>query len=341
MSDLTPQELDELASAYLDGEATAEERAMVEADPDLLARAEQFRQAAAEVASPVAEAGREESISQALESFKPAKAKPAKARPGKLSAWLGQGNWKMPRLRLPSQDRLRNPKLVPIFSVAAVLVVVFLAISIIVLLGDDTSDDDSEALAPDTTSAAIQASEADQFLESAEFQAATGEILDGLLDEMSITPAAIATSTTAPQPVSLSDASAADDDASADFTPAAEGRASDTEESEAEKSVPAELADADISTSTGECLTEGGIEAPSDEDISDEGELEDTDEEPEPGDPDAIERSPSPSFDDRPATELEVPEPPSVRPSPPPAESSAVSSNTIPSDFEDAPLIEC
>ena len=322
---------------------------MVEADPDLLARAEQFRQAAAEVASPVAEAGREESIAQALESFRPAKAKSSK-----LSTWLGQRNWKMPRLRLPSQDRLRNPKLVPIFSVAAVLVVVFLAISIIVLLGDDTSDDDSEAMAPATTSAAIQASEFDQFLESAEFQAAADEILDGILDEMSATPAALATSTTAPQSAaprsaSLSDGFAADDDASTDegasaasafVAPAAEGRASDTEETEAENSGPAELADAAISTSTGECLTEGGVEALSDEDISAEGELEDTDEEPEPGDPDAIERSGSPSFDDRPATELEVPEPPSVRPSPP-AESSAVSSNTIPSDFEDAPLLEC
>jgi hypothetical protein len=44
-----PTDLDELASAYLDDEATAEERARVEADPDLLARVERMREVAAAV----------------------------------------------------------------------------------------------------------------------------------------------------------------------------------------------------------------------------------------------------------------------------------------------------
>ncbi|MEY2449352.1 MAG: hypothetical protein QOH79_2828 [Acidimicrobiaceae bacterium] len=44
---------DELASAYLDDDATAEERARVEADPALLARVEEFRAVRDELAAPV------------------------------------------------------------------------------------------------------------------------------------------------------------------------------------------------------------------------------------------------------------------------------------------------
>ena len=353
---MTPQERDELASAYLDGEATAEERAMVEADPALLARAEQLRHAAAEVAGPVAEAGREEIIAQALESFKPAEAKSSK-----LPAWLGQRKRKMPKLRISSRGRLRNPHLVPIFSVAAVLVVVFLAISVIVLLSDDTGDDDSDAVASRTTSAATQA------LESA---------LAERSDEMSAASAATAAATTAaatPAPaiaaaqlVAPEDAVSADDASEAAFAPAttsaaqfvsppdaddaapaAEGRTSDLPEETAEGigdlnaagpplagPPPPESADfAMADTGASECPTEEGLAAPSEDDDS-EGELEE-EEEPAPGDPDAIERSAPPSSDTRPDTELETPEPPSVA-SPPPADSSDVSSDTIPPDHEDA-----
>jgi hypothetical protein len=54
MTDSTPDpELDELVAAYLDGEATAEERARVQGDPLLLARAEQLRAVSRLVAEPV------------------------------------------------------------------------------------------------------------------------------------------------------------------------------------------------------------------------------------------------------------------------------------------------
>ena len=46
-------ELDELLSAYLDGEATTDEAARVEGDPELQARLEELRGAAALVATPV------------------------------------------------------------------------------------------------------------------------------------------------------------------------------------------------------------------------------------------------------------------------------------------------
>ena len=355
---MTPQERDELASAYLDGEATAEERAMVEADPALLARAEQLRHAAAEVASPVAEAGREEIIAQALESFKPAEAKSSK-----LPAWLGQRKRKMPKLRISSRGRLRNSQLVPIFSVAAVLVVVFLAISVIVLLGDDTGDDDSDAVASRTTSAATQALEAALAERSDEMSAASAATAAATTAAATPAPA-----TTAAQLVAPEDAVSADDAPEAAFAPAttsaaqfvsppdaddaapaAEGRTSDLPEETAEGigdlnaagpslagPPPPESADfamSDTSASAGECPTEEDLAAPS-EDEDSEDELEE-EEEPAPGDPDAIERSAPPSSDTRLDTELETPEPPSVAPTPP-ADSSDVSSDTIPPDHEDA-----
>ena len=50
---MTPPELDELASAYLDGEATAQEAALVESDPGLQARVEELRAVRDLVAAPV------------------------------------------------------------------------------------------------------------------------------------------------------------------------------------------------------------------------------------------------------------------------------------------------
>jgi len=52
MSAPTPR--DELASAYLDGEATSDERALVEADAPLLARVEELRAVRRTLATPVA-----------------------------------------------------------------------------------------------------------------------------------------------------------------------------------------------------------------------------------------------------------------------------------------------
>lgn len=51
--EMTPQELDELASAYLDGEATAQEAALVESDPRLQALVEELRAVRNLVAAPV------------------------------------------------------------------------------------------------------------------------------------------------------------------------------------------------------------------------------------------------------------------------------------------------
>ena len=69
---MTDDELDLLASAYLDGEATSEEVAMVERDRELLARVEEMRSVAEQVSVPVAgpdPSVKEQHLAAALATF--------------------------------------------------------------------------------------------------------------------------------------------------------------------------------------------------------------------------------------------------------------------------------
>ena len=71
---MTPQELDELASAYLDGEATAEEAALAESDPELQARVEELQAVRDVVAAPVevpSDEVRDQMIARALDHRAP------------------------------------------------------------------------------------------------------------------------------------------------------------------------------------------------------------------------------------------------------------------------------
>ncbi|WP_420434225.1 anti-sigma factor family protein [Candidatus Poriferisocius sp.] len=72
--EMTPQDLDELASAYLDGEATAEEAALVESDPRLQDLVEELRAVRDLVATPVdlpSDEVRDQMIAQALDHRAP------------------------------------------------------------------------------------------------------------------------------------------------------------------------------------------------------------------------------------------------------------------------------
>ncbi len=72
--EMTPQQMDELASAYLDGEATPEEAALVEGDPRLQELVEEFRAIRDLVAAPVelpSDEVRDQMIAQALEHRAP------------------------------------------------------------------------------------------------------------------------------------------------------------------------------------------------------------------------------------------------------------------------------
>ncbi|WP_419927141.1 anti-sigma factor family protein [Candidatus Poriferisocius sp.] len=72
--DLNPQEMDELASAYLDGEATPEEVALVESDPRMQALVEELRAVRDLVAAPVempSDEVRDQMIARALDHRAP------------------------------------------------------------------------------------------------------------------------------------------------------------------------------------------------------------------------------------------------------------------------------
>lgn len=222
MSDLTPQDRDELASAYLDGEATAEEQAIVEADPALLARVEQFRQAATEVANPVVEVGREKIIAQALE---------ISATRRRLKGLVPKGLFR--KLRIPPQGHRR---LVPIYSVAAVLVVAFLATSIFLLLSNDDSLEDSDAAFP-----------------TAELPPATTQALASLSESASFPTTVLATSErTIEIPATITQAPAADDtsfdaaDLSSSDSSAASGPASEAAPALAPPDPEARIDDSDL-----------------------------------------------------------------------------------------------
>ena len=311
MNDLTPQERDELASAYLDGEATAAEQAMVEADSDLLARVEQLRHAAEEVASPVAEAGREEIIAQALKAFKP-EAKKARETPR-------LGILPLLKDKLSIGDRLRNRQLVPIFGVAAALVVVFLAISIFALTSEDTSDDF------DAASSAMTAESA-QILESADLQAD-----EALAD----TAPAFAPATTAAQAADFApttSAAPATTAVSPAVAPSGEGRPfTEIEQDDMRDGAEAQQAAGPPQEARAQLAEpDGGLDAECPED-------EPAEEEPSISEPDDAQNSLDP--DTSPETSLN---PSSTTSSLPPEEASEEDSSDLNTDiFEDAPLAEC
>jgi negative regulator of sigma E activity len=133
---MTDDERDELASAYLDGECTAEERRQVEEDPVLRARADELATVRAAVAAPVPAppADRQEAtIAAALTEF------------GRI-----HGTDAPASLTVARQARRTRPtwtRLAPLGAVAAVLVAV---VGLAVALRDRDSGDDAD----DATAAA-------------------------------------------------------------------------------------------------------------------------------------------------------------------------------------------
>ena len=333
-NDLTPEERDELASAYLDGEATAEEQAMVEADSDLLARVEQLRHAAQEVASPATEAGREEIIAEAMKAFKP---EPAK-QPEKLASRQPRIWRKKSRsgFLLELREQLRNRRLAPILGAAAALAVVFLAITFFALTSEDTGDD-SDAASSATTS------EFAQILESAELQTD-----DALADSAAaFAPAtAAASATTAAQAADFAPATTVAMAASPDPAPSGEGaidamtqadlstgaEASSLEaEEQPEADGPPPQADGPPQEARAQLAEpDGGLDAecPEDEPAEEGSSISEPDDAQDSLDPDT---SPETSLN-----------PSSTTSSLPPEEASGEDSSDLNTDiFEDAPLAEC
>lgn len=123
MTDFDPTPDDEIVSAYLDGEATPAERAVVEGDPRLLARAAELRAVATAIGAPVAptDDARDRLIAQALTATGPV----------------------APVVSIDAARRRRQRIGLAIASAAAVLVAL---LALPVLLDDGSSDDQTAAV---------------------------------------------------------------------------------------------------------------------------------------------------------------------------------------------------
>lgn len=132
--DLTPQELDELASAYLDGEATPEEAALVESDPRMQTLVEELQAVRDLVAAPVempSDEMRDQMIAVALDHRAPV------VPLDRARRWLRT---------IPPQGR------VILAAAAVVAVIAVVGVTIFERQGDEFADDDM-ASAPVMTDA--------------------------------------------------------------------------------------------------------------------------------------------------------------------------------------------
>ncbi|MFN3218109.1 MAG: hypothetical protein ACE367_16560 [Acidimicrobiales bacterium] len=146
MTDPTPDaELDELVAAYLDGEATAAERARVQGDPVLLARAEALRAVSRMVAEPVA-------------------APDAALRDAQIAAALAASSTSPVVTAMPT-NRSRSD-LLRFASIAAAVLAILVAVPLLVSnTGSDDEDMATEASSADDGLAAmdsVAASEGDE-----------------------------------------------------------------------------------------------------------------------------------------------------------------------------------
>lgn len=138
----TYDDFDELVSAYLDGEATADEVARVEADPDLSERVTQFRLLGDAIAEPIAspsETDRDAAITAALAAVAPDAAPTTASSVSSLDA---------ARVRRAE----RNRRFMQFASVAAAIAFVVIAGTFVFSLGGGDDDVASETTTTDTAS---------------------------------------------------------------------------------------------------------------------------------------------------------------------------------------------
>ncbi|MBV9953592.1 MAG: zf-HC2 domain-containing protein [Acidimicrobiia bacterium] len=120
MTDQPPTDQDlELASAYLDGEATPDERARVEADPQLLARVDELRAVAGAVGTGFTPLTEEQAASQRRRAIA---AKPIPTAP-------------------PLPARRRTPLPSPLIAAAVVVVIALAGIWLVIAAGNGSSSD--------------------------------------------------------------------------------------------------------------------------------------------------------------------------------------------------------
>lgn len=162
MSDLRRSPDDEVVSAYLDGEATPAERALVEGDPELLRRVEALRAIGRQAASTPApsNAVREANVAAALAVFDnelaapdhamPVSAPPADQPPGVIDPAV------IDPAVIDIEARRRNRLLPLLGAAAAVVLVVLVGVALLGRITSNSTDLDTAALAPSSSTSAPQ-----------------------------------------------------------------------------------------------------------------------------------------------------------------------------------------
>jgi hypothetical protein len=167
MTDFDRQPDDEIVSAYLDGEATPEEAALVEREPALQARLAAFRAAGAEVARPpaAADADRERHLRRAREA-------------------LAEGDDNVASVHL--LDAARRRRRTYVLSAAAVVAVLLLGAALVPVLRDDSPEVTAVGPSTDARSLPDEAADTEASPEPAADQGAAAATLpatDDLLAE--------------------------------------------------------------------------------------------------------------------------------------------------------------
>lgn len=150
MTDATPLPDDEIVSAVLDGEATADERVRVEADPDLVDRRARFADNSRRVAAPVrvAPRAREQAISAALAEYDralfddpadPVAARPAPS-PSPADPPVRADDLARDELAQRRAGRDRSSRSLPILAAAAAIVVVLVGVGTVLRSASQSTD---------------------------------------------------------------------------------------------------------------------------------------------------------------------------------------------------------
>ncbi|WP_419924518.1 anti-sigma factor family protein [Candidatus Poriferisocius sp.] len=260
--EMTPRDMDELASAYLDGQVTAEEAALVEGDPRLQALVEELRAVPELLATPV------DPPSDEMQNQMIARALEHRAAVVSLEAARGR------RRSIPARARV---------VLAAAAVVAAIAMVSVTLFDQATDDDAAEQFAVDSAAVPVMADESNETApESAPAEAAPADDeSNGTAPESApaeTAPADDESNGTAPESAPAETAPASQPESADEIADFAEELAdSSSSGASAEEEAPAELMnpmedpDEDVSAAENPVMAE---ESPAEDDLAEESPME-------------------------------------------------------------------
>ncbi len=182
---MTDDELDLLASAYLDGEATSEEVDMVERDPEAMARVEALRSISEQVAAPVTGPSaevKEQHLAAALSAFTMEEAPGAEssdAAPAPVIDMTQRAGRPRSSTRSTTRETAASQgRTMPRWLPAAAALLLFGGAGAIIASQGIGGDDDATETASFDTDASDESAEEADFDESTETQAAESGMAD-------------------------------------------------------------------------------------------------------------------------------------------------------------------